>query len=280
MLSSVQNGRDRLGHERQPAFGSPLSVRAGSGLGDALYLQSVARHLVEEGRQVEVCCNWPEVFQNLPVSVVPFRRFPVDRNAHYSMRRHVKETTQFQDCCLQAGLRNDVDLRLDWAPRNAGLIDSLKAYGRKIVCVQIARAPFARTDGFGRELLPDQRRIQDAIDYLKGEALVVLLGCGESQFKFDGIDVDLSNKTTVSDLIDVASCADAFLGYCSFFIPLAESLNKPAVFVWSRKGLSSPHEVVRQITPQKILHKRSSRAVFDDCSAEELGRAIDATLCQ
>lgn len=255
-----------------------ISVRAGSGLGDAIYLQSIARHLVERGEKVEVCSDWPEVFRYLPVHVAPFRRFPVDRNAHYSMRRHVKDTTQFQDCCIQAGLPKSIDLRLDWEPVRPGLVETLQKVGKPIVCVQLPRAPFGRKDGFGMELLPDLRAIQRAIDALKDEAFIVQLGAGEALHNFQGIDLDLSGKTTVSDLIDVAWSASAFLGYCSFFIPLAESLNKPALIVWSRKGLSSPHQVVRQINPGKIPHKLSTRSVFDDCSNNEIIQALHATL--
>jgi hypothetical protein len=94
--------------------------------------------------------------------------------------------------------------------------------------------------------------------------------------QFTGIDIDLANKTTVSDLFDVATKAVAFLGYVSFIVPLAESLSKPALLVWSRRGLSAPHQFVRVITPQKVLHKPSSRFVWDDATEQELN---EAALC-
>jgi hypothetical protein len=68
----------------------------------------------------------------------------------------------------------------------------------------------------------------------------------------------------VRDLLDVASVADGFLGYCSFMVPLAESFSKPALFVWSHRGLRAPQAYVRQITPQKILHRDTSHFVMDD----------------
>jgi hypothetical protein len=103
----------------------------------------------------------------------------------------------------------------------------------------------------------------------------VQVGKGSTWFRFEGIDIDLVDRTSVSDLIDVGYAADAFLGYCSFIIPLAESLAKPALLVWSRAGLASGDEVVRTIKPQKILHRPSSRWVMDDCSAAQLENAVD-----
>lgn len=258
-----------------------ISIRGGAGIGDALYLQSVARYFVEKGEKVEACCDWPDVFRPLAgkVKVSPFRRKPIDRLAHYSARRAVSGTSQFEDCCIQAGIREKVDLRLDWQVVNVGLVEMLRASGKPVVVVQMPRAPFGRTDGFGKELLPDCRRIQEAIDRLAGRACLVQVGKGSTWFRFEGIDIDLVDRTSVTELIDIGFAADAFLGYVSFIVPLAESFSKPALLVWSRAGLNSQHEVVRTIKPQKILHRSSSRWVMDDCSKEQLENAVDA-LCE
>ena len=256
-----------------------ISIRGGSGLGDAIYLQSVARELIGRGDTVEVCSDWPDVFAPLgdKVKVSPFRRHPVDRNAHYSMRRGVAGTSQFEDCCIQAGLGREVEFRLGWQIRNVGVLDPLpNPYGLPVVVVSMPRAPFGRDDGFGVEFLPNCTRIQQAIDLLRGRALTVQLGKGEAAFEFKGIDIDLVNQTSVSDLLDVAALADGFLGFCSYIVPMAEAQQKPGLFIWSRKGLSSPHLVVRQMTPEKILHRRSSGHVVDDCNDETLKVAVEA----
>lgn len=257
-----------------------LSIRGGAGIGDAIYLQSVARHFVEQGHTVEACCNWPDVF--LPLSgkavVSPFRRKPIDRLAHYAQRRGAVGTTQFEDCCIQAGIGEKVDLRIDWSPVNPGLIEMLRSHGKPIIVVQMPRAPFGRTDGFGKEFLPDCTRIQEAIDRLRGRAFLVQIGKGAPTFRLGGIDLDLADKTSVADIIDIGYAADGFLGYCSFIVPLAESFSKPALLVWSRRGLKSSHEVVRQMTAKKILHRPSSKWVMDDCSTIELERVVHA-LC-
>ena len=232
------------------------------GLGDALYVQSIARHWVEEGQKIQVCSSWCEVFSQIPVEVTPFTRLGVDRVAHYTMRKGHSGTTQFQDCCISAGIRRPIDLRLDWKRTT----DPELPKGKPIVVVALPRTPMGRTDGFGLEVLPDCRAIQRVIDALKGKATVVQIGKGEPLFKFDGIDVDLANKTTVSELLDVASLADGFLGYCSYLIPLAESFNKPGIYVWSRKIQKAAQTFVKQMTPSKVIHRANGRWIWDDAT--------------
>lgn len=244
------------------------TIRCGRGLGDSLYLQSVVRHLIETGthRRMRVRSDYPDVFRPLGerVEVTPFNR-NVDILAHYSARKGRAGTTQFEDCCHAAGIAGPVDLRLDWTVSDEGLTDRLLPSLLPIVLVQLPRSPMGRTDGFGAELLPDCRSIQLAIDVLRDSALIVQVGAGEPLYRFTGIDVDLSNQTTVAQLLDVASVADGFLGYCSFMLPLAESFNKPALMVWSRRGLTAGHPYVRQITPLKVIHKPATTiAVMDD----------------
>ena len=256
------------------------AIRCGRGLGDSLYLQSVVRELIRRtGEKYRVASDWPDVFLPLgdKVEVIPFTRTGITILAHYASRK-AEKTTQFKDCCLNAGLDGVVELRLDWPEASGELVARLKAPGKPIVCVQLPRAPMGRTDGFGLEVLPDCRVIQKFIDRLKGKATIVQVGAGTPLFNLTGIDIDLANKTTVKELIDVASVADGFLGYCSFILALAESLHKPTIMVWSRKGLNSKDLYIRQITPDKIIEHRSTRYVIDDCGDYEIERAMDGFL--
>lgn len=247
-------------------------IRSGMGLGDSLYLQAVARHFVKRGESLEVCSAWPDVFRPLgdKVRIAPFSRERIQILAHYSLRKMRTDSNQFEDCCIQAGIKEPVEFRLDWQPLNHRLIAQIRSPWKPILCVQLPRNPMGRTDGFGRELLPDCTVIQTLIDKLKSRYYVIQIGAGDPLHQFTGIGLNLANKTSVSDLIDVAYASDLFLGYCSFMVPLAESLNKPAIFVWSRKGLKSRQPFISRITPQKILHRTSSRWVVDDQSTDEV----------
>lgn len=249
------------------------------GLGDSLYLQSVARYFVGKGENVDVCSAWPDVFRPLAgkVTVYPFRRERINTLAHYTARKGAPGTSQFEDVCMCAGIREPVDLRLDWVPTGGVAIPHL----RPVICVQLPRTPMDRTDSFGDELLPDCSVIQRVIDIIGDRATFIQIGKGKPLYSFAGINIDLANKTTVAELLDVACRADAFLGYVSFVIPLAESLSKPALLVWSRRGLKSRNAFINTVKPTKIIHRRDlCRYVIDDCSPADLDHAAHALLDQ
>lgn len=257
-------------------------IRAGKGLGDALYLQGVVRHLVERGDRLEVVTPWPDVFRPLAgrIMVSPFRRNGIDKVAHYIERKNVPGTDQFVDCCISAGVTERIEFRLDWAPTNEALVGQIKSAGKPVVIVQMPREPMGRSDGFGMDLLPDSRAMQAALDAIGDRAFKVQVGRGDPLFRLEGLDLDLVNGTSPTELIDVAWAADAALGYCSFIAPLAESLRKPLLLVWSTKGSRSSNPFIRSITPSKILHRSTNRAVMDDCSSSQMVEAVDALLGQ
>jgi hypothetical protein len=250
------------------------SIRCGKGLGDALYLQSVVRHLVEKGQKLNVACNWNDVFIPLKdkVKVIPFTRENIDILAHYSLRKPF-DTKQFDDCCIQAGIKEKADLRLDWEIQDKEFVNKLKG-DKPILLVLIYRLPMDRLDGFAKELLPNINVIQSAINRFKDTHRIVLCGSGKAINNYQGVDIDLTNKTSVSQLFDLAYISDLMLGYCSFFVPLAESLNKKALFVWSAKGLKSDTLYIKRITPEKILYKETSKFVIDNWSQEKINEVI------
>lgn len=238
-------------------------------------MQSVVRHLLKHGHErMKVRADFPDVFRPLGdrVIVEPFSKTGVDLLAHYSIRKSHGGSTQFQDCCTSAGIHSPAELRLDWEPTAPPLVSG------RVALVQLPRAPMGRTDGFGAELLPDCRAIQEAIDELRKSCTVVQVGAGESLHRFKRVDVDLSNQTTVAQLIDLAHASVCMLGYCSFFVPLAESLDKPALFVWSKRGLRAPHPFISSITPRKIIHKPSSAWLMDDAQSDAIREAANVLL--
>ncbi len=249
-------------------------IRCGRGLGDALYLQSVARHLIEKGEYLDICSNWNDVFIPLKgkCDISPFTREKIDIVAHYSQRK-AYDTKQFDDCCIQAGIKEKVDLRIDWEIQDKHFVRKFKG-DKSILLVLIYRLPMDRADGFAKELLPDFNVMQGIINQFKDTHKVILCGSGTSLMDYKGIDVDMSNGTSVSQLIDLASISSVMLGYCSFFVPLAESLNKNALFVWSNKGLKSKTDYIRRITPEKILYKNTSRFVIDNWTEEKINEVV------
>ena len=242
------------------------SIRCGRGLGDSLYLQAVVRHLLlKGGLSMRVASDYPDVFLSLGkrVQVISFTR-RVDITAHYVTRKAITTTTQFQDCCIRAGIEEPAELRLDWTITNPGLHAKIRETGKPVLVVQMPRSPMGRTDGFGKTLLPDCRALQLLLDQHRDTHHLVQIGAGQPLFRLRGLHHDMANKTSVAELIDIVHAADECLGYPSFLVPLAESLGKPALFVWSARGLRDGQQFIRAITPQKLLHKASSRCVVDE----------------
>ena len=248
------------------------SIRAGSGFGDTLYLYPIVKHLLLKGESLCVRTNYPEVFADLNVPCEAFSKTATDIVAHYVMGKQDKRTTQYEDMCRAARLDCVPPLSLCWEPRNEALLDDLRqrAAGRRMIVVHGGRAPMARTDGFGAELLPDQRAFIAALSVLdRDRFFMVRIGKATHLYPLP-VELDLNNQTALTDIIDIASAAAGFVAQCSFIVPLSEMFDAPYLAVWAAKGLVSKDRYISAITPQKVLHKTSSSYVVDDWPAERI----------
>jgi hypothetical protein len=227
-----------------------------------------------QGHSVEVCTRWPEVFSQLRgIKISKFRRDRITNLAHYTTRKSVSGTSQFTDVCINAGIREPIPFKFEWEPVNKELYNRIRALPGPVVAVAMPRNPMGRTDGFGKEILPTRKGYQAVVDALAGRAYRIKIGAGHEIYGLGGCDLDLTNKTTLTDMFDVAFAVDGFLGFCSNFVPLSESQSKPALFVWARANINAPNVFIRRITPQKVLHRESSKWVFDDSPAAEVEAA-------
>lgn len=256
-------------------MGEVKRIRSGSGIGDNLYLQSIVRHLVGLGAKLQVCTSYPELFQ-FDVSFDKFEKSKVDYVCHYVSGKSNPDTNQFQDMHRAIKIEH-CELKLDWTVKNINLCNKIKAQaaGKPILFVHGGRAPMARTDGFGAELLPDERVFRYILDQLRSKYFTVYCGKGQKIFEF-AVDLDLNDRTSVTDILDIASICDRFYGQCSFIIPLAESFDKKLLTLFSSKGFLSPREFIRKITPKKVLSKSSSTYVIDDWSTNQIDTVINA----
>jgi hypothetical protein len=249
-------------------------IRAGSGLGDSIYLQSIVRHLQKQGQQVIPRSNYPDVFKPLGVPVANFSKEGNPMVAHYVTRIAKTGTTQFQDMCLVAGIKTRVEMRLDWQAKDAGLLMGVR---KPVIAVMLPRLPMDRKDGFGKDLMPNWQILQQLLDQVKFSK--VQIGGGDAVYKYSGIDLDLSNKTSITQLLDVASLVDGFAGMCSFMIPLAESLGKPFFCLWSAAGLASRTQYLRHLTPQKVIHNHDlGKYAIDNWKPEKIERIFSEFL--
>lgn len=256
-----------------------LRVRAGSGLGDAIYLRCVVQALLAAGKTVEVACSYPDVFHGLPIKVEPFRREKIDIVAHYTQRKQATGSSQFQDMCAAASLPQNTPLEIKWTPLNEELLSAVHATaaGRRIVLVHGGRAPMGRTDGFGMELLPTREAMAALLGMLPKDMLLVQVGKGPQLYPIE-CELDLREKTSATDLYDLMSISYGAVSQCSFIIPLAEAFNKPLLVLWSAKGMAAKDPFVSSVRPEKVLHRKSTTSIFaiDDWEYLRVKGMVDA----
>lgn len=258
-----------------------IRIRAGSGLGDGIYLYSIVKYLANENKKtpIKVFCKWKDVFLPLGdrVTVEEFSRANINTLAHYSMRKQIKGTNQFEDMWIQAGIdKSKVKADFDWTPKigpqRDDLVPAIKAAakGKPILIVRLPTKPMGRTDNFGIELLPMIEPFARTLRYLKKRFFTVQIGAGEDMVGIpqDLLDLDMANKTTLPQMFDIAYHADAFFGQCSFIIPLSEGMAKPGLICFSERGMKSKDKFISSITPEKIIHRKDILKTFIDTDSE------------
>jgi ADP-heptose:LPS heptosyltransferase len=250
-------------------------IRGGSGFGDNLYVQAVCRYFNNELKEpLTVATPYPDLFRKLDLmTVAPFSKTNAQIIAHYTQRKKNHSTSQFMDCCMQAGINRGTELKLDWEYRNGTQSQLIKnkAKGRPILVVQMPRMPMARNDPFGIELLPTEQSLREAVKILTEMtgSYTVLIGKGASLYDIN-TNYSAVNKTNISELLDIAHVADRFIGQVSSLIPMAESFGKPVLSVFSRKGFTSKNWFISSILPNKVNHYDSSISIMDDDPREKI----------
>lgn len=245
-------------------------IRGGSGLGDSIYQRPIVDYFVRKGESVTVCSDYPDVFDGSGARVEPFGKNNINVLAHYVLGKNNPATNQWQDICASARA-GDLALSIDWPVRNSEFVAKLRsmAAGRPLIVVHGGRVPMARTDGFGKELLPEKPAFDAVLAALDG-CFLLRVGKGADLYPL-AVHVNLNGSTTVADLMDIGAACDGIVSQCSFAIPLAEAFDKPLLCVWAAAGMHHQrHPYIQQITPQKILSKPSSTFVMDDWPVERI----------
>lgn len=256
-----------------------IRVRGGMGLGDSIYIRPVAEHLARKGERVVVLSNHPDVFIGSGVEQVKgFQRIRTEVVAHYVGGKKNQKTTQWQDVCAAAGV-GEISQRFSWKIRNQNLVDLMrsKAAGRPIIIVHGGRAPMARTDGFGMELMPKREVFDSVLEELDGEVLLVQIGAADEVYPLR-CRFNLNKTTTVSDLLDLGTICHGVVAQCSFAVPLAESMGKPLLALWGAGYVSAKEEFVRQLNPTKVLSQSTDHYVMDDRPLDEVRECARAFL--
>jgi hypothetical protein len=246
-----------------------ININSPRGLGDALHLRAIVIHLLETGKEVSVFTQWPDVFSDLDVAVQPAEE-AVNRPDLFSARAcfqcqlpYVRALSQFRNACLQAGVFDAIELNIRWTVRNQTLLDKVKskAAGKPILIYQPLKRVKNASDGL---LRPDRSALRKIVND-RSEFFRVRIGHPDYA-EDDEIerDLDLFGKTTVSDVIDLASICEMTVSEPSFVSVLAQCFDKRFVCLFSSLALQSAVKKVAGVTPQRILEKPHLATVVYD----------------
>lgn len=256
-----------------------INIRGAGGLGDAIYLYIVANYYKKKGYDVTLRTRYPEMYKQIGINTEKFYKIPkADITAGYSNRKEILKTNQYQDILINSNIPIDEPFIIDWKIQDERKIRQLKERvgKKKILFISMPHKVFGRDDGYGREMLPDFKKMQTALLHIKRKGYYVIqVGKGECLYTLNGIDEDLQGNTTIPYLMDIASISDGFLGQIGYVVPFAEAFQKPLMALFAKKALTHGDKYTKTITGDKILSQPLSRYVYDDCKDIEMINKID-----
>lgn len=241
-------------------------VMAAKGLGDAIHMRALVRHVMAR-EPVTVFTGWPDVFADLPISVKPLKaRTGEEDIRHCNSCLHcrlpeTRITSLFEMACRQAGVSEPVELRIDWRVMNRGLVDTIRieAGSRKVLVYQPPK--IVRT---ARELRP---KTEAFLGYLERQAGCYRVKVGHAgavqEMPEAPAELDLFGKTSVTDLLDIGSAADAFFSEPSYLPILAEAMGKPYACLFTHRAAQAGDSRVRNLTPERLFHTALGTAIYD-----------------
>jgi hypothetical protein len=248
-------------------------IRGPSGLGDAIYVNSIAQEFLKFNTNVAIRTKYQDVFKYLPVKTVPYSKGGGDREFNYGGRsRQRNDTNQWQDLLIAARLDQNTPMHTKWELTNHELADKIRtsADGRPVMVLSMPHRIFGdRQDDYGQEIQPNWKRFIAILREAHKKYYIVQIGRGHICYRFDDIDLDWANRTSVSDVMDFGIIGDFFLGQCGFIIPLAEGMDKPLFTIFSANCLASKDPFLNNITGKKVLSGKKSHWSFDNLKHDE-----------
>jgi hypothetical protein len=245
----------------------------------------IAQYLYSQDKDIFllIMSDFPDLFRDLPCHVVKHQKinhieyegskFPVSKIS-YCGRKYKDHTNQFQDVCIAADVPTDIPYKLEWTLKNQNIkddINKLNTKNKPICLVTAPFKPFGRDDDWGKEMTVDFTCMDRLITEKKDDYFFIQTCKDDPIYKLKNIDFNLSKKTTVSDLIDIASLSSVLIGQVGHCLPLAECLDKPALIFFSANGLKCGNKFLEAITPTKTIYKKSMvKYVIDNWSEAKI----------
>lgn len=194
-----------------------MRIRTPLGLGDAIYCWPIIQYFSER-MGVEVMTRYPIIYDNLPVSCVPY-----DKNFHLSLhynKRRSKPTDQYTDILKQCDLPM-IPFQFDFNYPCSDKIWNVLDQGKKICVVKEPCKAHMHKNKEGVSVDPDPKEMQKYINKRKDEYFFISVGKAEKFKDRLDIDLDLTDKTSIPDLIQIIKASSLVLTQIGHLVPLA-----------------------------------------------------------
>jgi hypothetical protein len=225
-------------------------IHGASGLGDTVYMYPIAERFIEQGYDVTVLTNYPEVLKELNCKKEPFNRSRQNAiNCSYVNRKHIPETDQYIDCCIAAGIDSNIPaLSMKWTPAD-------KKYDNYAVVIA-PTVPFGQAyrDDY-LHIMPNVKEIDRYCREIAQDMLIVMVG--KNYISKVYCDHDLTGQTSLCEYIDLLYHSNLIISQVGNALSFAEALNKKATIFFPAKAKESNLPFIQQITPDKVIHKKS-----------------------
>ena len=230
-----------------------MIIQFPSGLGDAIYGYSIAKHYSKEN-DVTIKTSFPMVYDKLNVKTLPRRKkTKVDKVITYVHRREFPDTNQYEDMLIStADISIDLPMEFDFEDKSDLVINMdkpiclIKTPG----CLRMHKR-FKDFSG-----CPDPKIFQDFIDEHKNEYYFINVGKDEVKMReLKGIDVDLENRTTIYDLFRLVKISKFGLFQSCFLLPMFQAMKKKFRVVLPSKEQMMKCGKLQNFGYNKILFK-------------------------
>lgn len=256
------------------------------GFGDALMLQPIVRHYVNQKKKVFIKTYYPQCFDTFVRNSPEYVSwdYPDKDDLGYTFNYYPFKSssrTQFKDLLLSGGIEENLNFRIEH-------IDNWTTHGlplgrRKLCVVRYPAQPLAGVKG-NEVLYPDYDMYRRLITTLRKFYYVVCVGsrwtCNETMCPVD-LDLSMEDRTAsfnghdnYSTLLNMVRSADLVITPMGHMVHLAEGYGRNLFVLFSQKGLNSPVEEFNTIRPEKMLLRRTSMSGTDKESVVSLSTKI------
>ncbi len=193
-----------------------MKIQIQKGLGDALYNYPIIKGLAKQN-EIELETQYPELFAHLPnVKASKDELKGVD----LKLRFYVMQRPAYDQLCLKAGVAPEFDL--------TDLLGSWSVIPPRAICV--VKEPCA--SGYVKEKgemkhAADHKEMQTWIEKNRDKYYFISVGQNEKYTERLKVDLDLTDKLSVFELISLCSNASAIITQVGHLIPLACAFNVP-----------------------------------------------------